>query len=71
MPDSDSLIDLIQTTLEPDSWADAGGNGSIESYHGGLLVINQDGQTHRRIELLLNMMRQAKQAEPGTVVREC
>jgi general secretion pathway protein D len=70
VPDFDSLITLIQTTLEPDSWQPAGGHGSIEPYHGGLLVINQNGQTHRRIEKLLNMMRQARKAEPGAVIRE-
>ena len=28
--DFDSLIDLIMSTIEPDSWADVGGPGSIE-----------------------------------------
>jgi hypothetical protein len=70
VPDTDSLINLIQVTLLPETWAGTGGYASIESYHGGLLVINHHGQAHRRIEVLLNMMREAKQAPPGTVVRE-
>ncbi len=70
VPDTASLIDLIQSTVETDTWDVAGGHGSIQSYHGGLLVINQHGPAHRRVEMLLNMMRQAKQAKPGTVVRE-
>jgi general secretion pathway protein D len=68
--DNDSLIELIQNSVEPDTWTDAGGSASIEAYHGGLLVITHSGPTHRRIERLLNMMRQAREAEPGTVVRE-
>ena len=68
--DSDELIRLIQTTVAAEHWQDVGGQGSIEAYPGGLLVINQHGQAHRRIENLLNMMRQARRAAPGTVVRE-
>lgn len=67
---SDELIQLIQTTVSPEHWQDAGGQGSIGAYPGGLLVVNQNGQAHRRIENLLNMMRQARRAAPGTVVRE-
>lgn len=70
IPDNDSLIDLIQSTVDPEAWSDAGGTGSIEVYHGGLLVINQNGQVHRRVEQVLEMMRQAKKAQPGTVFRE-
>ena len=69
-PDNDSLIDLIEQTVEPDTWTNVGGHASIEVYHGGLLVISHDWRAHRRIEQLLNMMRKAKQAEPGAVVRE-
>lgn len=38
MADFDSLIDLIQNTLAPDSWADAGGAGAIEPFPGGVYV---------------------------------
>lgn len=67
--DFDSLVTLIEATVEPDSWADVGGHGSIEPFHGGLLVINQHGVAHRKIEALLAMMRQAKEL-PGTMIRE-
>ena len=38
MADFDSLIDLIQNTIAPDSWLDAGGAGTIEPYPTGVDV---------------------------------
>jgi hypothetical protein len=37
-PDFDSLIDLITNTIKPDSWSDAGGPGTVESFEGGVRV---------------------------------
>ncbi len=37
-PDFDSLIELITQTIKPDSWQDAGGPGTIESFEGGVRV---------------------------------
>ena len=42
MADFDSLIDLITTTVAPDSWDDVGGPGSIAPFEGGVRV-NVDG----------------------------
>lgn len=36
--DFDSLIDLITTTVSPDSWDEVGGPGSIDSFEGGVFV---------------------------------
>ena len=36
----EQLIDLITTTIEPDSWAAAGGTGTITPYKGTLVVRN-------------------------------
>jgi hypothetical protein len=36
--DFDPLIDLIQSTIEPDSWQDVGGPGSIQGFDGGVRV---------------------------------
>lgn len=36
--DFDSLIDLITSTIEPDSWIDNGGTGSVEGFQTGVLV---------------------------------
>lgn len=36
--DFDSLINLITTTVEPDSWDDIGGPGTVQSFPGGVAV---------------------------------
>jgi len=38
MADFDSLIELITTTVEPDSWEDVGGAGTIKEFAGGVIV---------------------------------
>ncbi len=37
-PDFDSLIDLITSTIEPQSWDEVGGPGTIEPFRGGVAV---------------------------------
>jgi hypothetical protein len=66
----DALVSVITATIEPDTWVDAGGRGTIEAYFGGLLVVNNNPYVHRKIEKLLQMMREAARRPPGTVVRE-
>lgn len=36
--DFDSLIELITTTIKPDSWDDVGGPGAIDEFRGGVYV---------------------------------
>jgi hypothetical protein len=38
MADFDSLIELITTTLKPDSWDDVGGPGAVDQFTGGVYV---------------------------------
>lgn len=38
LADFDTLMDLITTTIEPDSWEDVGGAGTIAPYPNGVLV---------------------------------
>lgn len=38
LADFDTLIDLVTSTIEPDSWDDLGGPGAIESFPTGVLV---------------------------------
>jgi hypothetical protein len=38
MADFDSLIELITTTLKPDSWDDVGGPGAIDEFRSGVYV---------------------------------
>ena len=56
--DCDNLIELIATTVEPDSWAEKGGSGSMRSYETTLsLVIRQTQKVHEEIHELLDQLR--------------
>ncbi len=70
MPYMGTLIQVITTTVMPESWAQAGGSGSVAAYHNGLLVVNHHPQAHRKVEQLLRMLREASKDRPGAVVRE-
>jgi hypothetical protein len=59
--DYDSLIGLITTTIEPQSWDQVGGSGSIGAFdNASSLVISQTDEVHRAIEPLLVKLRQVK-----------
>ena len=52
------LVNLIQTTIDPDSWRDSGGNGAIQYYQPGrVLVINASQRVHELTEDLLWKLR--------------
>jgi hypothetical protein len=62
--DYDSLIELIATTIAPQSWDEVGGPGSIDSFeNAGSLVISQTDEVHRAIEPLLVKLRQVKKLQ--------
>jgi hypothetical protein len=73
--DFDSLLELIRETIEPDSWDDVGGPGSIEPFpHRPCLVIGQTETVHERLAWLLTALRsipvpglppRAPDGEPG------
>lgn len=51
----DDLVELIKSTIAPQSWDDAGGPGSIYYYrHLKVLVISQTSEIHGRVGGLLN-----------------
>lgn len=54
------LMDLIQVTVAPDTWADVGGSGSVMQYDDGLLVVNQSPQVHKKISSLLEKLRELR-----------
>ncbi len=54
--DRDTLIDAITSAIEPESWDEVGGNGSIEWFP-QLLVVAQQPRILRKIEKLLDDMR--------------
>jgi hypothetical protein len=56
--DSETLIDLIKTNLDPRSWED-GAEVSI-SVAGGLLVVSQSRSIHEELARFLDLLRQYK-----------
>lgn len=58
--DPEALIGLIQTTVDPDSWDDVGGHGSVWEFYAPngriLLPILQTSETHLKIRDLLNQL---------------
>jgi len=65
--DFDSLIDLITTTVAPETWNDVGGRGSIAPHEESLgLVVLQTPVVHEELESLLQKLREnAKAPIPG------
>jgi hypothetical protein len=58
------LMDVITATIEPESWCEVGGPGSIESLpEAGALVLAQTRDVHRQVEQLLHDLRRAKTAK--------
>jgi len=50
------LVDLIQRTVDPDSWIENGGRGKIDRV-GALLVVTQTAENHKKIAELLEQFR--------------
>jgi general secretion pathway protein D len=59
--DYDTLVEVILRAIEPDSWEENGGNGSILPFEPTmLLMVAQRAAVHARIERLLARLRQAR-----------
>jgi hypothetical protein len=59
--DFDPLIELITSSIEPDTWHDVGGPGFISGFeNASSLVIRQHHDVHERIAALLTTLRKAK-----------
>lgn len=65
---AESLKQLIQTAVKPASWSEVGGIGTISEYN-GLIVINHDAKTHKQVENVLKMLREAAGLEPGKAMK--
>ena len=61
---AERLMHLITTAVKPDSWQDMGGYGTISEYK-GLIVINHNARTHKEVENVLKMLREAAGLPPG------
>jgi len=57
-PDFKSIIDVLTTTIAPNSWDEAGSSGCIQPY-AGTLVIYQSAPVHRKIDRLLAELQEA------------
>ncbi|MGQ9575911.1 MAG: hypothetical protein ACUVUC_11380 [Thermoguttaceae bacterium] len=70
MADFDSLMDLIQTTVAPDSWVDAGGTGDMAPFEVNLsLVVTQTQEVHEQIVDLLQQLRRMQDLQVTIEVR--
>jgi len=56
---AENLVLLIQQTVEPESWYEAGGEGSIAFYERKKLIIYQTREVHNQIGKLLEELRKA------------
>ena len=55
---AEQLLHIITTAVNPDSWQEMGGPGTIGEYN-GLVVVSQSARTHSKIEKVLDMLREA------------
>ncbi len=68
--DFDSLIELITTTIAPESWVDVGGPGSIKEFATNLsLVVSQTQDVHEQIADLLQQLRRLQDLQVTIEVR--
>jgi general secretion pathway protein D len=68
--DFDPLIDLITTTIAPESWTDVGGPGAIREFESNLsLVVSQTQDVHEQIADLLEQLRRLQDLQVTIEVR--
>ena len=68
--DFDSLIELITTTIQPQSWDDVGGPGSVAPFETNLsLVVSQTQEVHEEIVDLLQQLRRLQDLQVTIEVR--
>ena len=70
MADFDTLIQLITSTIAPDTWEEIGGAGAIEEFPVNLsLVISQTQEVHEQIADLLDQLRRLQDLQVTIEVR--
>ncbi|MCA9174758.1 MAG: hypothetical protein KDB14_09770 [Planctomycetales bacterium] len=70
LADFDTLIELITTTIAPDSWDEVGGPGAIEAFPTNLsLVVSQTQDVHEQISDLLDQLRRLQDLQIAIEVR--
>jgi general secretion pathway protein D len=70
-PDFESLIELVTSTIQPETWREAGGTqGEVKAHESTLsLVITQTQAVHEQIEDLLTQLRQLQDLQVTIEVR--
>jgi Flp pilus assembly secretin CpaC len=64
------LIKLIQASVKPDSWADAGGRGTIEYMPIGMsIAVNQTPEVQEQVAELLDALRRVQDLQVAVEVR--
>lgn len=70
LADFDSLMELIETTVAPDSWDTVGGPGSMSPFPTNLsLVVSQTQEVHDQIADLLEQLRRMQDLQVTVEVR--
>ncbi|HEY2838910.1 MAG TPA: hypothetical protein VGJ26_07170 [Pirellulales bacterium] len=70
LPDYDSLIQLLTSTVGPDTWEENGGPGAIQKYPNNLsLVVSNTLQVHEQIADLLDQLRRLHDLQVTIEVR--
>lgn len=70
LADFDTLIELITTTIEPDTWEEVGGQGSISGFPTNLsLIVGQTQDVHEQIADLLAQLRRFQDLQVTIEVR--
>jgi len=68
--DFQSLIDLIQSTIAPETWDVIGGRGAIKPFETNLsLVVNQTQEVHEKLADLLEQLRRLQDLQVTIEVR--
>ena len=68
--DFDSLIELITSTVDPESWQEVGGPGTISPYSTNhVLVVRQTQEVHEEIRDLLEQLRRLQDLQVTIEVR--
>jgi general secretion pathway protein D len=68
--DFQSLIDLIQQTVEPTTWNTVGGQGAIQPFETNLsIVVSQTQEVHERLADLLEQLRRLQDLQVTIEVR--
>lgn len=60
-----ALLQVIDSTVLPDTWSVVGGSGTAAEFN-GLLIVKQSQTVHREIKQLLEMMREVDRRTPPT-----